>query len=100
MDTFLFEDTKTILKDASIWHDESNHKTKSFASVSKPQEIDFINYVLKNTNKEDSILDICCNQGRYLKVLFKNGYRNLYGVDIMKPAIQILQKSPEYLEGG
>lgn len=94
------KDKKTVSKDASIWLDESHHKTEWFSTISKPQEINFIKYILKNTDKDDFILDICCNQGRFLKYLFKNGYHNLYGVDIMKPAIDILKKSPEYMKGG
>ena len=50
-------------------HDELNHKTEWFAEISKPSEKFFINYILKNTCDKDMILDVCCNQGRFLKEL-------------------------------
>ena len=93
-------DKKTMMKDALIWSDETTHKTEWFSSVSRPVEKNFLNYVFKNTNKKNSILHICCNQGRFLKELHKKGYEDLFGIDIMEPAIEILKKSPEYLEGG
>jgi D-alanine-D-alanine ligase len=32
-------------------------------------------------NKNSKILDVCCGQGRHLIELYKNGYKNLIGVD-------------------
>ena len=78
-----------------FWHDETNHKTEWFSKISKPSEKFFINYILKNTCSKDMILDVCCNQGRFLKELHKNNYRNLYGFDIMKPAIKLLENTKE-----
>ena len=49
------------------------------------------------TNYDDPILDLGCNQGRYLKYLFNNGYNNLYGVDVMKTAIDYLKKNSYYV---
>ncbi len=88
------------IKDALIWHDEKFHKTDLYSSISHKYEKKFINYVLNATIKEDHILDICCNQGRWLKALRRNGYTNLSGFDIMKPAIEKFRLSEEYLSGG
>ncbi len=88
------------IKEASIWQDEKFHKTEFYSSISHEYEKKFINYVLNATMKEDHILDICCNQGRWLKALRRNGYTNLSGFDIMKPAIEKFRLSDEYLSGG
>lgn len=90
---------KIFTKDASLWKDEKNMESKWFSKISKPDEKIFINYITKNISKENYVLDVCCNQGRFLKYLNNNGYSNLYGFDIMEPAIKILKKSKEYKEG-
>ena len=46
--------------------------------------------ILKHSNKNDKILDICCNAGRVLNELRLKDYINLYGFDINKEAIKIL----------
>jgi 2-polyprenyl-3-methyl-5-hydroxy-6-metoxy-1,4-benzoquinol methylase len=44
--------------------------------------LDFIhNIILNNTKKEDFILELGFGSGRELNFLFKNGYKNLYGID-------------------
>ena len=95
-----FVDKKAYYKDVMFWHDETNHKTEWFADISRPFEKKFLNYIIQNTNEKDSILDICCNQGRFLKELHNKNYRNLFGFDIMKPAIDLLINSREYQKGG
>lgn len=94
-----FVHKKTYKKDAEFWKDETNHKTIWFSKISRDIEKNFVNYILKNTKTNQSILDVCCNQGRFLKELHKNGYEQLFGFDIMKPAIDLLKESPEYSEG-
>ncbi len=95
-----FVNSNTYIRDGMFWHDETNHKTEWFAEISRPYEKKFLNYIIQNTNQKDSILDICCNQGRFIKELHNNNYRNLFGFDIMKPAIEILRNSREYQKGG
>jgi len=95
-----FYNERKLTKDAQKWKSEKVYKTVQFSKIdSIPQEI-FIKWILNNTNKDDSILDICCNQGRHLKVLHKNGYRKLAGFDIMEAAIEKLKESNEFLSGG
>ena len=43
------------------------------------------------SNKNEKILDICCNRGRFLIELKKRGYKNLFGFDVMGPAIEKLK---------
>ena len=88
------------IKDAYIWNDEKIHKRNAYSSISHEYEKLFINYVLSATIKHDHILDICCNEGRWLKALRRNGYKNLSGFDIMEPAIEKFKLSKEYLSGG
>ena len=77
-----FLDKKAYYRDAMFWHDETNHKTEWFAEVSRPCEKKLLNYIIQNTNQKDSILDICCNQGRFIKELHNNNYRNLFQLTI------------------
>lgn len=95
-----FYNEKKLTKDAQKWKSEKVYQTVEFSKIdSIPQDI-FIKSILNNTSKDDSILDICCNQGRHLKELHKNGYRKLAGFDIMDSAIENLKKSTEFLSGG
>lgn len=95
-----FVNSNAYIRDGMFWHDEANHKSEWFSEVSRPLEKKFLNHILNNTCEKDLILDICCNQGRFLKELHKNNYRNLFGFDIMKPAIELLKNTDEYKKGG
>tara|TARA_Y100001968_G_scaffold128433_1_gene117296 strand:- start:590 stop:1273 length:684 start_codon:yes stop_codon:yes gene_type:complete len=91
---------KKELKDASIWINEEVNKTEWYSSISRENDKDFLNYILRTSHPDDYILDVCCNQGRFLKALKRNNYTNLSGFDIMKPAIDNLKNSEEYKQGG
>ena len=93
------ENKKIFNNDSRIWKNQEVMKSKWFSKISKPDEKIFINYITKKISKEDYVLDMCCNQGRFLRYLNNNGYKNLYGFDIMEPAIKILEESEEYKEG-
>jgi SAM-dependent methyltransferase len=43
--------------------------------------------ICQYSNKNQKILDICCNAGRHLSALNKLNYNNIYGFDINKKAI-------------
>lgn len=43
----------------------------------------------KLITKKDKVLDLGCNCGRTLNVLYKNGFYNLDGLDIMKSALEL-----------
>ena len=95
-----FYNEKKLTKDAEKWKSEKVYKTDQFKKVDSISQDIFIKWILNNTSKEDSILDICCNQGRHLKSLHKNGYRKLAGFDVMEAAIENLKVSTEFLSGG
>ena len=94
-----FSYKKSALKESKIWMDQSHYKIKFYSETSSRYVSKFIDYLLIQTNKTDKILDLCCNRGRFLKALHHNGYRNLFGVDIMNDAIIDLQNSSEYRAG-
>lgn len=96
----MFPYKKYSLKASKIWEEQSAYQIDSYKETSSKGIKKFINYLLEATNKNDVILDICCNQGRFLKELHYHGYRSLLGVDIMKDAIIDLQQSKEYKSGG
>lgn len=52
-----------------------------------------IELVRKYGNKEDYILDVGCYDGAILKVLEKEGYRHLYGVDFSETAKRSFEKT-------
>ena len=91
---------KNAIKESKIWSDQSYYKIDFYRDTKGKITSEFIFYILNQTNVNDMILDICCNQGRFLKALHQDGYRKLSGVDIMKDAIIDLQNSEEYKAGG
>lgn len=91
---------KKAYKDSKIWRDQSIYKIEQYEEITSEFFNKFNYYLLSETNKEDKILDICCNQGRFLKFLHHKGYRSLLGVDIMSDAIMKLKRSEEYKMGG
>jgi SAM-dependent methyltransferase len=93
----LFYDVSTRKKiDAEIWEEEGHYQSDFYLTLGDVEQR-FIDYVVENTEKTDRILDVCCNQGRFLFELKKKGYFSLFGFDIMGPAINKLIRNPEYL---
>jgi len=84
-------------KNAKIWQEGEYFKTDFYEKLNKEEKF-FIQKVLNHANPSDRILDICCNQGRFLLELRRSGYRKLYGFDIMKSAIQKLKANPDFDE--
>lgn len=77
-----------ILKRKHPWADtEQGHDFKNYASTDDYYSQVLLNTIEKVARREDSILDVCCNQGRYLRALHARGYRDLHGFDIMAPAV-------------
>ena len=76
---------------ASKWMQGQHYKTEYYSNLDKKAH-DFFEYIFNEIPQSNSVLDICCNQGRFLIGLEKRGFRNLFGVDIMVSAIEILQK--------
>jgi len=86
---FLYLSKKKYKRDALIWQSEKHYSADQYLTLDAPSN-EFITYVIECTNKTDTILDLCCNQGRFLKKLDSVGYNSLHGVDIMCPAIDLL----------
>jgi len=59
--------------------------------VLKPIRIAVMNVLLKY--KEKSILDLCCGTGNQLKLLSKNGFKDLHCLDISNPMLEIARKN-------
>lgn len=92
---FSVETGKYINSDVDIWKDGDTNLTEYYSEIGI-LENKFIQYVINNTNKNDSVLDICCNQGRFLFALRQHGYNDLRGFDIMKTAIVSFKSNPSY----
>jgi ubiquinone/menaquinone biosynthesis C-methylase UbiE len=86
---------KYINSNVDIWKDGDTNLTEYYSEIND-LENKFINYILNNTRENDSVLDICCNQGRFLYALRKHGYNDLRGFDIMKTAIVSFKNNPLY----
>jgi len=48
--------------------------------------------------KDKSILDLCCGTGNQLKLLAKNGFKNLHCLDISKAMLKVAQKGGHPIE--
>ena len=81
----------TVIK----WAQGDKGKVKNpehFQEVSNEsiQTMAFIGSIIHS--KDFSILDIGCNSGRHLALLWQIGFRNLFGVDAMKSAISAFSR--------
>ena len=79
-----------------IWKEGEYYKTDFYSELDNGGRV-FVDYIQKNSEKNDSILDICCNQGRFLFDLQSKGYKRLYGFDIMDSAIKVLENNTAYI---
>lgn len=70
-----------------IWHDERINKVEYYKQLD-PVAMVLLEQIKKYVNKDELVLDICCNVGRHLNYLTNEGYCNLHGFDVMKPAIE------------
>lgn len=95
--TGLFVDVnKKMNSDSDIWKNEDHYKSDFYSNLDTNGQL-FIDYVIHNTDIQDKILDVCCNQGRFLLELQRKGYLSLYGFDIMKNAVLSLRNNPQFL---
>lgn len=79
--------------------DEGN-SPENYFNDSKKRE-GFLKIIRKiKTKKNYMILEIGCNSGRNLDVLYSNGYRNFTGIEINKNALKLMKKKiPEVYFG-
>lgn len=84
-----------IKKDALKWMHEGHYKSDDYSSLDTNGRA-LVDYVCNHAKINEKILDICCNQGRFLLELRRRGYTKLYGFDVMGAAIQKLKQSKDY----
>lgn len=82
-------------RDALIWTHEDHYKADFYSDLNADGTA-FVDYVCKHVKNRESVLDICCNQGRFLLELRRRGFTELYGFDIMEPALRKLRQSEDY----
>lgn len=86
---YLFaRDKRSVTHASTIWAEEGTHFVASFEEIESAGALRFA-AILKETIPNDTrVLDMCCNQGRFLRFLSDAGHKQgLYGFDIMKPAV-------------
>lgn len=49
-------------------------------------------------HKDSSVLDLCCGTGNQLKLLSKNGFKNLHCLDLSKAMLKVAQKGEYPIE--
>ncbi|NOR05318.1 MAG: methyltransferase domain-containing protein [Deltaproteobacteria bacterium] len=64
--------------------------------VLKPIRIAVMNVLLKY--KEKSILDLCCGTGNQLKLLSRNGFKDLHCLDISNSMLEIARKNDSQIK--
>lgn len=69
------------------WEDDKIHKSDWYMNIDPVAQV-LLDQVTEYVDKNELVLDVCCNVGRHLNYLEKSGYNNLHGFDIMKPAIE------------
>lgn len=82
-------------RQSNIWMQGSHYRPDFYKTLDVHGE-KFINLITVNCRKDEKILDLCCNQGRFLLELSRRGYSRLFGFDIMSTAIKLLQAHPDY----
>ncbi len=82
-------------KDAEVWKEEGHYQS-SFYKDLDGYTMKFVDYVDAHIDRGDRVLDICCNQGRFLFELKKRGVAHLYGFDIMRQAIENIKKNDNF----
>jgi SAM-dependent methyltransferase len=87
----LSADKRSVVYANLIWADGVEHKTEWYSDVSGVGPQALVDALLEHTTPEDSIMDMCCNQGRFLRCLWNRGYRHLSGFDIMTPAVELFR---------
>ena len=81
--------------DAFVWSGAGHFRASFYSELGAGGTV-LTDYVNATAKKSERILDVCCNQGRFLLDLRRKGFTDLYGFDIMGPAIELLKQSPDY----
>jgi SAM-dependent methyltransferase len=83
----LSRDRARIVRADPIWEDGHTYSTELYKEITGAASEGFIAKVKEVVPKDARVLDVCCNQGRFLTHLWNLGWRHLSGFDIMRPAI-------------
>lgn len=81
---------RAVERDAISWLEDDKYDIGYYHALDNETR-KFLQYITQKTTVDDTILDIGCNQGRFLIGLSEHGYTDLHGVDIMRKAITILE---------
>lgn len=90
--------TKSLQSIQSLWKDEEHLKKfgedpTDYASVARTSEYLFEQVsTLTRLSKKSPILEIGCNIGRNLNYLFKQGYDNVFGIEISRKAVNLMKE--------
>ena len=92
------------LQDATFWRDTTVGEVmgpQDYVTILDPSRVLVDELIQRTREKDFSVLDLGCNRGRFLNVLFESGVRDLHGVDISSAAIDSLAREyPEiFLKG-
>ena len=77
--------------DGEYWSDERVNKLDWYINLDPVARV-LLQQITRYVAKDEVVLDVCCNVGRHLDYLNKKGYCNLYGFDIMRPAINKMKE--------
>lgn len=78
--------------DTRVWEKDDTMKSDWYIELDEPAKFLLQRVTYFAYDKNSKIIDICCNIGRHLNFLSEKGYKNLYGFDIMGPAIDKMSK--------
>ena len=82
----IFHGDKAARARSKIWTTDSHYAPNMYIDIDGLANL-LLNEAASTFDKDDRILDICCNVGRHINYLTVNGFKNVHGFDIMKPAI-------------
>jgi len=83
----LYHGRKIVQAESRPWRDSISHDWTLYRQIDEPASI-LLETLREVSVKDDRVLDICCNVGRHLNYLAKNGYTRLTGFDVMASAIR------------
>jgi ubiquinone/menaquinone biosynthesis C-methylase UbiE len=68
---------------------------QKFSGKNIPASLELFPIIFNYINKDDKILDLGCGFGKTCVKLFKNGYTNIYGIDLIEEGIKLSKKQLE-----
>jgi len=81
--------------DAKIWKEGKRLSTDLYEKMDETGD-KLIDAITSFAKPDERILDLCCNQGRFLLELRNRGFQKLFGFGIMESAVKKLYDNPKY----